>query len=209
MSDGVIVVGAGGHAKVVVSVILAAGMKIAAIYDDDPEKWGWEISGYKVLGPLSAIDDTGRGPAIMAIGDNSLRKKLVSRFKRLSWIKVIHPAAYVHPSVRIGAGTVVFAGAVVQPDSLIGEHCILNTGATIDHDCIIGNYAHISPGVNLAGSVSISEGVFIGIGSAVIIGVKIGEWTTVGAGSAVIKELPSNAVAVGVPAKVIRSIERI
>ena len=209
MNDSIIVVGAGGHAKVVISTVLAAGMSIAAIYDDAREKWGCKISGFKVSGPLTMIDDSEGQSAIIAVGDNLSRNKIALRFKKLKWVNVVHPSAFVHPSVRLGNGTVVFAGAVIQPDALMGEHCIVNTGATVDHDCEIGSFAHISPGVNLAGSVNVGEGVFIGIGSAVIIGVRIGEWTTIGAGSAVIGDLPSNSVSVGVPARVIKSVKRI
>lgn len=204
MDDGVNVIGAGGHAKVVISVLLAAGIPVAAVYDDDKEKWGCEVLKCKVLGPLSMIDDLARKPAIMAIGNNHVRRRLVSRFKKLYWITAIHPDAYVHPSVRIGAGSVVFAGAVIQPDTFIGEHCIINTGATIDHDCIIGDYVHIAPGTNLAGSVKVEEGAFLGIGSAAIIGITIGKWATIGAGGVIIHDISPNAVAVGVPARTIK-----
>ena len=204
MSDGVIVIGASGHAKVVISSLLAAGITVAGVYDDDQEKWGCEISKCKVFGPLSMIGDLSGESALMAVGNNNVRKRLVSCFEKLKWLTVIHPAAYVHPSAIIGAGTVVFAGAVIQPDTIIGKHCIINSGATIDHDCIIGDYVHVAPGTNLAGSVKVGDGAFLGIGSAVIIGVTIGKWSTIGAGGVVINDIPSNAVAVGVPAGIIK-----
>jgi sugar O-acyltransferase (sialic acid O-acetyltransferase NeuD family) len=209
MENNIIIIGAGGHAKVVISSLHAADIAVAAVYDDDQEKWGCEISKCKVRGPLSMIGDLGRETAVMAVGDNYLRSRLVSRFEKLNWITVIHPSAYVHPSVIIGAGTVVFAGAVIQPDTIIGKHCIINSGVTIDHDCIIGDYVHIAPGTNLAGGVKVGDGVFLGIGSAAIIGITIGKWTTIGAGGIVIHDIPPNAVAVGVPAKVIKYKENL
>jgi len=200
----IIVIGAGGHAKVVVSTLLAAGLNVSSLYDDDPEKLDKKILGIKVAGALSELDGVTGRPAIFGIGDNLTRKQLTNRFRNLDWVSVIHPDAYMHPSVSIGKGTVVFAGAVIQPDAVIGEHCIINSGATVDHDCVLGNYVHIAPGVNLAGNVKIGEGVFFGIGGAAIIGINIGEWTVVGAGSIIIKNLPANTVAAGVPARVLK-----
>jgi sugar O-acyltransferase (sialic acid O-acetyltransferase NeuD family) len=204
MSDGVIVIGGGGHGKVVVSTLLSSGVTVTGIYDDDKERWGKEILKCRILGPLSMIESIGCAYAVAAVGDNLLRSRIVSRFEKLNWVRAIHPAAYVHPSAVIGAGTVVFAGAVIQPDALIGEHCIINSAATIDHDCIIGDYVHIAPGVKLAGNVKVEEGAFLGIGSAAIVGITVGKWTIVGAGGVIIEDLPSKAIAVGVPAKAIK-----
>jgi sugar O-acyltransferase (sialic acid O-acetyltransferase NeuD family) len=204
MIENIVIIGAGGHAKVVAATALAMGIAIDGIYDDDPEKRGRDILKIPVLGPLSDMDKRGSLKAVLAIGDNATRKRLSDRFIHSEWITLIHPSAFVHPSVTLGRGTVVFANAVVQPDTHIGDHCIINTGATVDHDCTIGDFCHIAPGVNLAGDVHIQEGVFLGIGSSVIIGKRIGEWATVGAGGVVIRDIPSHSVAVGIPAKILR-----
>ena len=90
-----------------------------------------------VVGPLADLSARGYRKAIIAIGDNTLREKLAGSIKNVEWVSVVHPHAYLHPSVQLGEGTVVFAGAVVQPDASIGAHVIVNTGATIDHDCLI------------------------------------------------------------------------
>jgi sugar O-acyltransferase (sialic acid O-acetyltransferase NeuD family) len=203
MEEHVIVIGAGGHAKVVISTLLASGIKIDKIFDDNPEKWGSRVFDIEVTGPLSNINSDRTTPAITAIGDNKTRKDVVRRFARLQWKTVVHPTAYVHPTVHLGKGTVVFAKAVIQPDTKIGDHCIINTGSTIDHDCLIGNYVHISPGTNLAGEVQLGDGAFCGIGSKVINGIRIGKWATIGAGGVVIHDLPEDSLAVGVPARVI------
>jgi sugar O-acyltransferase (sialic acid O-acetyltransferase NeuD family) len=204
MDKNVTVLGAGGHAKVVVSTLIAANIRINRILDDNPDKWGSHIFDIKITGPLSEIDQTSVGDAVIAIGDNRTRKHIVEKFRHLRWSAAIcHPDAYVHPSVSLGTGTIVFAKAVVQPDAIIGDHCIVNTGSTIDHDCRIGNYVHIAPGVNLAGEVCLEEGVFCGIGGKAITGVRIGKWTIVGAGGVVVNDLPGYSLAVGVPARVI------
>jgi sugar O-acyltransferase (sialic acid O-acetyltransferase NeuD family) len=204
-AEPVVVIGAGGHGKVVVSTLLAAGFRVPCVFDDDREKWGSEILGVPVQGPVSVSDEVEhRRLAILGIGQNEERQRFAEALN-LNWATVVHPRAWVHPSVRLGVGTVVFAGAIIQPGTVIGRHVIVNTGALIDHDCEIGDYAHVAPGVKLSGGVRLGEGVFLGIGSCAIPGVRVGEWTTVGAGAAVVDDLPSKMTAVGVPA---RELER-
>jgi len=203
MEGNVIVLGGGGHAKVVVSSLLALGIKIEAIVDDKENKWGKNIFNIPITGQHDAGDLKDR-KAVIAIGDNQTRKRLAIGTSVAGWKKVIHPHAYVHPSVSIGEGTVVFAGAVIQPDAVIGRHCIINTGAVIDHDCVIGDFAHVGPGARLAGGVTAGEGAFLGIGTVAIVGVSIGKWSIVGAGGVVTENIPDNVIAVGVPAKVIK-----
>ncbi len=196
---GVAVIGAGGHAKVLISTLIARGVPIAGVFDDDSTKWGQNAQGTRV----SAVERQRGGSAIIGIGDNVKRRE-IARTLDFEWETVVHPSAYVHPSAKLGRGTAVFAGAVVQSDAVIGDHVIVNTGATIDHDCIVGDYAHIAPGVHLAGSVHVGEGALLGIGSAVIPGVKIGRWSTLGAGGVAIRDIPDSVVAVGVPAKILK-----
>jgi len=203
-----IIIGAGGHAKVVAATALDLGIIIDGIYDDDPEKWGTSILGMPVLGPPSDMKKRGSLKAVLAIGDNATRKRFADSFNGCEWVTLIHPDAFVHPSVAVGKGTVIFAHAVIQPDAILGDHCIINTGATVDHDCTIGDFCHIAPGVNLAGDVRIGEGVFLGIGSSVIVGKNIGEWTTVGAGGVVTTDIPSHSVAVGIPARTLKRINK-
>ena len=202
MNKGICMLGAGGHGKVVLSSMSAAGMKVETILDDDPHILGSEIGGIRVDGPIDDAHTEMILAAVAAVGDNEARKRLVERLHGVNWIRVVHPWSYVHPSVRIGEGTVIFAGAVIQPDVSIGRHCIINTGSTIDHDSVLGDYVHLAPGVNLAGNVCLQDGVFLGIGSVVIIGRSVGRWTTVGAGGVVRTDLPPHAVAMGVPARV-------
>jgi sugar O-acyltransferase (sialic acid O-acetyltransferase NeuD family) len=194
----VIVLGIGGHAKVVIATLQAAGYRVVEAYDDDPALWGRQILGVPVTGPLSSIGAT-HHRAVIGFGDNGLRQKVASSLP-LKWLTVVHPSATVHPSARLGVGTVVFAGAVVQPDVRIGQHVILNTTASVDHDCVLGDFVHISPGAHLSGSVHVGDGAFLGIASAAIPHVSIGAWTTVGAGGVVVRDLPDHVTAVGVPA---------
>lgn len=195
----VLVIGGGGHAKVVVATLAAAGYQVAAVLDDNPATWGSTVLGVPVLGGVSELK-TASGLAVLAIGSNEARRRIAKAYPEVRWLSVVHPQAHVHESVRLGKGTVVFAGAVIQPDAVVGEHVIVNTGATIDHDCLVEDFVHLAPGVHLAGGVALGEGAFMGIGSVAIPRTRVGSWSTVGAGGVVIRPIPERVTAVGVPA---------
>lgn len=198
----IIIIGAGGHSKVVLSTLLAMDEKVLGFVDDDPKLINAEVAGYKILGNSTILHNMSGQAAILGIGSNQLRQKFASIYSHLNWKTAIHPSAYVHESAKVGCGTVVFAGAVIQPDSVIGKHVIINTAASIDHDCQIQDYAHIAPGSHLAGGVNIKEGSFIGIKSCAIFGVSVGKWSKLGAGSVIVHSIVDYACAKGVPAKV-------
>lgn len=206
MTRGIAVLGSGGHARVVVSTLRAAGVEVAALYDDDASRWGSEAAGAAIRGPIAAAVEDGHREAVIAIGDNRARRRLAGEpaLADLEWRTLVHPAAWIDPSVRLGAGTVVFAGAVIQPDTALGEHVIVNTGASIDHDCRVASFCHVAPGARLAGGVTAEEGAFFGLGSVAIPGIEIGAWSTLGAGSAAVRPVPAGAVALGVPARVVK-----
>lgn len=200
---GVVVLGAGGHAKVVIATLQAAGQTVLAAYDDDARQWGKTLLSVPIRGSLSLAKSEGVRNAIIGIGDNEVRRRISARFD-CTWISAVHPCAVVHPTAQLGPGSLVCAGAIIQPDAHIGDHAIVNTGATVDHDCILESYSSIGPGAHLAGNVSVGHGTAIGINACVIPGVAIGEETIVGAGTVVIADLPANVVAVGSPARIVR-----
>jgi sugar O-acyltransferase (sialic acid O-acetyltransferase NeuD family) len=201
MTESLYIIGAGGHAKVVISIVRELNITIKGILDDDTLKQGLSILGVEVLGGLDIIENKNNVKAIIAIGDNDTRKRVAERFSQVHFISLIHPKAYVHPSVVLGKGSIVMAGAMIQPESIIGNHVIINTGTTIDHDCIINDYSHVAPGCHLGGDVTIGEGALAGIGSSFIQGINIGKWSVVGAGSVVIKEVDNYCLVKGIPAR--------
>ena len=201
MRDGpVAVVGGGGHGKVVVATLLAAGYEVAGILDDDLAKQGTRVLGVPVLGPIALFPGLGLKTAVLGIGANRARQRVAATIGA-EWLALVHPAAWIDPSVEIGPGSVVFAGAVIQADAVIGRHAIINTGATVDHDCVVGDFAHVAPGVNLSGGVRVEEGAFLGIGSAAVPLATIGAWATVGAGAVVLGDVAAGTTVVGVPAR--------
>jgi sugar O-acyltransferase (sialic acid O-acetyltransferase NeuD family) len=201
--EGITVIGAGGHAKVVVATLQAAGHRVSAVFDDRAELWGTSLLGIPIHGPISKLETQPWRRAVIAIGDNSIRRRLAGRLNA-RWTTVVHPHALVDETARLGAGTVVFAGAVIQPDVRIGDHAIINTASSVDHDCVVGDFVHVAPGARLAGKVRLESDVFMGMGSSVIPGVTIGQRSVVGAGAVVITDLPADVVAVGVPARTTR-----
>jgi len=203
MNESVAVLGGSGHARVVISTLRAAGVPILGVYDDNSDARGTKVLGVEVLGPLEQAVTDGATRAVIAIGNNLVRKRLADSpaLAEMEFATVVHPHSFVDPGVRLGAGTVVFAGAVVQPGTVLGRHTIVNTGATIDHDNEIADFCQVCPGAHLAGSVRLEEGVFVATGASLVPGVRVGSWTIVGAGSVVVNDLPANTVAFGVPAR--------
>lgn len=205
----IIIIGASGHAKVVLDILQQTqNIEVIGFLDDDLALHKQMINGIPVLGNLSIMSSLIKEVdyGIVAIGDNFTRAKFFNKMQDIGFqmIIAIHPSAIVAKSVIIDNGTVISANAVINPGTEIRENCIINTGAIVDHDNLISNHVHISPGVNLAGNVSIGDYSHIGIGASVINGISIGQNVTVGAGAVVIKNVPDNAVVAGVPARIIR-----
>ena len=197
------IIGAGGHAKVVVALAEAADYRIAGIYDDSLEAC-LQLLGHKITRGLVNIPDVPETLAFLAIGGNALRQQLAERFERVQWATLIHPTAWVAPDAAVGAGSVIMAGCIVQPGVQIGRHVIVNTLAGVDHDCILDDYVHVAPGCRLAGNVHLAQGLFAGVGAMFTPSSSVGAWSIVGAGAVVNAILPANVTAVGVPARIIK-----
>ncbi len=202
-----VVIGAGGHAKVVIATIEASGSEIVRVLDDEADLHGQRLLGYAIEGPIAVELIPSGASVVLALGSNQARRALAARLP-VTFGVVVHPSAVVHRSAVIGAGSVVFAGAVIQPGVTIGRHVIVNTSASIDHDCVLSDFVHVAPGVHLAGNVKLDQGAFMGVGSCAIPGSQVGAWATVGAGGVVTTDIPSRATAVGVPAQVLRKTGR-
>jgi len=198
------ILGASGHGKVVAEIAELLGWNVTFFDDAFPEMSKlevWQVKGTTADLLASLSDFEG---CIVAIGNNEIRldKTVTLQSKQTPLVTLIHPSAVVSSYSQVGVGSVVMAGAVINPFASVGLANIINTGATIDHDCILGAGVHISPGANLAGTVSIGNEGWVGIGAVIKQGLLIGEKVTVGAGAVVVSNLPSNVVAIGVPAKV-------
>lgn len=193
-------IGASGHAKVVMDCLLDAGVTIQGLFDQNPAVKS--LKGYAVNGDYTASHK--EEPLVISIGANSIRQKIAESLKERLFGKVIHPSALISSDVTLGEGTVVFHAAVIQSSAKIGRHVIVNTSASIDHDCVIGDFVHVAPQVTLCGNVTVGEGTLIGAGAVVIPGIKIGKWCVIGAGSVVFRDVPDYGMVVGNPARLIK-----
>jgi sugar O-acyltransferase (sialic acid O-acetyltransferase NeuD family) len=201
------IIGAGGHAKVVIATLRAAGeAEIAGVIDDDPRRLGERVLGVPVVGDTTpaTIARLGIRRAVIAIGANQARAAVARRCDGLiAWVGAVHPRAYVAPEVSIGEGTLICAGAIVQPDASIGRHAIVNTASSVDHDATVGDLVHIAPGSRLAGGVHVGTGSLIGLGAVLLPGRVVGSWATVAAGAVVARDVADGAVVAGVPAQLL------
>ncbi|WP_026558784.1 acetyltransferase [Bacillus sp. J37] len=202
----IVIIGNGGHSKVVKDIILSnQKLHIVGYLDDKFEDYFTKEDMF--YGPVSAyqflIDKFEKIKFIIAIGNNQTRKQIVNKLdlEKDMYITPTHPSAIISPSVRIGKGTVIMANVTINADAVLGDHVIVNTGSIIDHDSRVNDFVHVSPNATLTGSVHLGEGVLIGAGATLIPNVKVGDWSTIGAGATVINSVPSYITAVGIPAK--------
>ncbi len=199
MRNRLIIIGAGGHGKVIADIAMKNGYTNIGFVDDRASGMcmGFPIVG--ICADMAALND-GNTDFVIAVGNNRIRRSIAERFD-VSWAKLIHPSAQIGYGVTIGVGTVIMAGAVVNPDASIGRHCIINTAAVIEHDNMLGNYVHVSPNAALGGTVAVGECTHIGVGAAVRNNISICEDCVIGAGAAVVRNITEAGTYMGAPAK--------
>jgi sugar O-acyltransferase (sialic acid O-acetyltransferase NeuD family) len=202
----VIVIGGGGHAKVLISTLLLCHRTILGFVELNPT--ASPLPGISYLGNDSAVvhhkpDSVRLVNGVGSTGSTVRRQEIYDRFtqKGYSFATVVHPSAIVACEVQIGNGAQIMAGAVLQPGTRVDSNAIVNTGAIIDHDCDVGAHAHIAPGAVLSGGVRVEAGAHIGTGACIIQGLSVGAGSLVGAGAVVTKNVAPGATIVGVPAR--------
>ncbi|QCX32362.1 acetyltransferase [Caloramator sp. E03] len=208
----IVLVGAGGHCKVIIDIIKSIEeFEIVGI--TDKSNICGNLLGIPIIGDDEVLQDLfnkGVEYAFVSLGsiDNlAFRYELYKKLKQIGFKvpTLIHKNSIVSPYASIEEGVCIMANAVVNANAYVGKNSIINTSSIIEHDCIIGDNCHISPGAKLGGNCKIGNNVHIGIGATVIHSINIGENTTIGAGAVVIDNIGDNKVAVGVPAKIIKT----
>lgn len=191
-----LIIGAGGHGKVVAETALACGHSDIAFLDQD-----WPTRRENGQWPIVGKPEVRDASMFCAVGRNIERMRIFLELQLNDSPVLVHPSVVLSPTAKLGPGTVAVAGCIVNADARVGRGVILNTASTIDHDCVIEDFVHISPGAHLAGGVNVGEGTWIGIGAVVREGVRIGKNVVVAAGATVIHDVSDSTRVGGVPAR--------
>jgi sugar O-acyltransferase (sialic acid O-acetyltransferase NeuD family) len=205
----VVIVGAGGHARVALDTARLRGLRVLGFADSAPERRGELIRGVPVIGDDQVLASSWAPDQIRLINglgsirDTSLRRRA---FENLSdqgylFVTLIHPSVIAASDVEFGEGAQVFAGAVLNPGARVGVNALINTGTIVEHDCHVAAHAHLAPGVTLSGGVTVGEGAHLGTGSTVIQGVRIGAGALIAAGAVVVRHVEPGQFVAGVPAR--------
>jgi sugar O-acyltransferase (sialic acid O-acetyltransferase NeuD family) len=208
----IIVLGAGGHASVLVDALQQLGIEMIGLTDPNPTLWGQEFMGVEIIGNDDKLLTIHPDRILLVNGLGSVsstraRRNLFETWhgKGYSFASVVHPKAIVASSADLAEGVQVLAGAIVNPNVRVGENTIINTGAIVEHDCIIGNHVHIAPGVRLAGQVRVSDGAHLGIGSTILQNLTLGDDCLIAGGAVVVTSVAAGQTVMGIPAKPVRA----
>ncbi|MFH4969071.1 acetyltransferase [Gaetbulibacter sp. M240] len=211
----IVIIGASGHAKVVIDIIEHKGtyniVGLVDSYKDDTHT----LFGYQVLGSENDLPDLIKKydlyGGIIAIGDNFSRKylydKITFRLPHFNFLSAIHPNTIIGKNVTIEEGTVTLAGVIINSDAHIGKLCIINTNSSVGHESLLADFSSLAPGVTLGGSTKIGYCSAICLGANIIETIEIGAHTVIGAGALVNKPIGDHKIAYGVPARIIRTRE--
>ena len=201
----VFVLGAGGHAKMVIETLVSMDRyELYGCLDTAPTSE--KLLGFPIFPEnpqtLATLLDA-KAHALVALGDNKLRQRGTLKLQELgfSFATAIAQSAYVSPSAIVGSGTVIMPKAVVGASAKIGQGVVLNTASSVDHDVDIGDFVHVAPGCHLAGNVRVEQGAMLGIGTCVIPERHIGAWAILGANSTVVRDVPAGTTYIGTPAR--------
>ena len=211
MSIPIIILGSGGHAKVLIDVLRIRDIKVVGITSIELQDINKKLNGINVIGNDEAIfryspESVHLVNGIGYTGKTEKRRELFDFFKGkgYSFAGVIHPSAVVSLDVQMDEGVQVMAGAVIQTGSKIKKNTIINTKVSVDHDCVIGSHVHLAPGVTISGGVQVADDVHIGAGATIIQEIRIGKKCSIGAGSLVLNNVKDGVTVFGVPAREVK-----
>lgn len=206
----VVIIGAGGHARVLISLLKQLGRPIVGLLDGDEAKVAlpWSIDGIAVTGSIESVTQHQADAVELVHAIGSIRKPTGRRWmyrylkdKGYTFATLIHPSAFVAPEAELHEGVQIMAGAVIQPGARLQENVLVNTNASVDHDTIVAAHCHIAPNAAICGGCTIGECCHIGAGATLLSDLEIGSEVTIAAGATVIHDIPHGQTVMGTPAK--------
>lgn len=207
MGQKVIIIGAGGHAKVIADIILKNNDELIGFLDDNIGIGKKVIEKYSVIGKLNdciqLYNSDNSIKFIIGIGDNKIREKISKKYN-LPYYTAMHPTSTIGLGVKIKEGTAIMANTTINVNASIGKHCIINTGAIIEHDNEIEDFVHVSPNAAIAGTVKIGKRTHVGIGACIKNNISVCEDAIIGAGAVVVNNIEVKGTYMGIPAKLIK-----
>ena len=209
----VVIVGAGGHARVIIDVLASRGIVPTGVLDPHAEP-GTLVSGVTVLGDDTWLDANRTEDLRVVVGLGSTGSVAVRegmfdllRSKGLTVVGCVHASAVIGSDCRVDTTAQVLPGCVINHSATLGANVVVYSGTIVEHDCVVDDHAYLSPGVTLCGGVHVGRSAFIGAGATVLQGVRIGASAVVAAGAVVTRDVADGATVMGVPAKVVDSAQ--
>lgn len=206
-----VIIGAGTYGEVYLSYLMESGVDVVGFLDDNETLRGKEIRGIPIFGGVGMLETLKESHGIEAVycplGTNLLRVKFLKYANELGYQtpNYIHPSVVISSNVQIGNGVYILLGTNIMPHTVIKDYTMISMGANIAHHSVLEEGTFISTGVNFGASIKAHRYAYIGISATVMTGVhELGENCMIGAGAVVIKDVPDNAVVVGVPARVLK-----
>lgn len=205
-----VILGGGGHARVVIDSVQAAdSASLRGILDSNHDLWGTSCLDVPILGGDELLADLARqGVSLFTVGvggtaDNGPRQRIfeLGLLHHLTPLTVIHPTACVSRWAKVGAGCQLLPGAIVNAGAELGVNVLVNSGAVVEHDCRIGDHVHVATGAKLSGAVRVGDRVHVGAGATVRQSITIADGAVVGAGAVVVKNVEAGQVVMGNPAR--------
>ena len=211
MKESILIYGAGGLGKEVLSLVRTLDQFEPVGFIDDSVRKGTVVKGIKVLGGVDFLNSYSPPVnMVLAVGDPSTKAMLVRMIdpSRVYFPVLIHPSVIIQEegAISIAGGSIITAGCILTTDISIGAHVLINLNTTIGHDATIGDFSSIMPGTNVAGGVKIDQGVLVGSGTSIMNGLHVGAFSKVGMGSVVIRNVDPETTVAGVPAKVLTKV---
>lgn len=201
MSD-LIIIGGGGHAKVVADIAALNGYKVRGFLDDNQDVK--KLLDHDRLGNISDCVKFSNCRFVIAIGNNAVRRSIAEKYNTLEYATLIHPSACIGSKVQIGEGTVIMPGAIVNACTILGRCCVINSGAVVEHDCTVGDFTLIAPNSTVCGLTKVGSNCWLGAGSTVNNVLSICDDVTLGSGTVVVRDITEVGTYIGIPAKIMK-----